>query len=401
MKRPIYMDHHATTPVDPRVLQAMIPCFEQSFGNPASQSHSFGWEADRLVEGARAQVAELIGSDPKEVIFTAGASEANNLAIKGTAEIYREKGDHIITQVTEHKSVLQPCRYLEKKGFRVTYLPVDETGQVRPEDLRKAITDKTVLLTVMLANNEIGTIQPIGELARIAKEKDVIVHVDAAQAVGKVPVGVSEQGIDLLSCSAHKMYGPKGVGALYVRKHVPRIRLASQIHGGGQEEGLRSGTVNVPGVVGFGCACEIAAAEMAEENQRVGRMRDRLLKGFRDKLEDVYLNGHPQNRLCHNLNVSFLYTDGESLLSKLGSDIAVSTGSACISSLQESSYVLKSLGLGPERIQSSVRFGLGRFTTDKEIEFTLDRVVDAVKKIRAVSPVYQMMKKEAEGKAAP
>ncbi|MDA9101183.1 IscS subfamily cysteine desulfurase [Omnitrophica bacterium] len=397
MQFPIYMDHHATTPVDPRVLEAMLPCFGGCFGNPASQSHSFGWAADRLVEKGRAQIASLIGSDPKEVLFTAGASEANNLAIKGAAELYREKGNHIITQATEHKSVLQPCRYLEQKGFEVTYLPVDENGLVRPEDLRKAINERTILITIMLANNEIGTIQPIAQLAGLAKERGVIVHVDAAQALGKVPIAVTEQGIDLLSASAHKMYGPKGIGALYVRKHVPRIRLAPQIHGGGQEEGLRSGTVNVPGVVGFGAACEIAGREMDVENERIRRLRDRLLHGFQARLADVHLNGHPEQRLCHNLNLSFLYADGESLLSKVGSKIAVSTGSACISSLQESSYVLKSLGLSPERIQSSVRFGLGRFTTEEEVDCALEKFVDAVKKIRAVSPVYQMIKQGSKG----
>ena len=394
MKLPIYMDNHATTPVDPRVLEVMIPCLTSTFGNAASQSHSFGWEAEKRVEKARAQAAALIGANPEEIIFTSGATESNNIALKGILEIYGKEGGHIITQVTEHKSVLDPCRYLERENIQVTYLGVDTTGRIRIEELKKAITDKTILISIMAASNEIGTIQPIAEVGKIAKEKKIFFHVDAAQAAGKLPIRVKPMGIDLLSFSSHKMYGPKGVGVLYVRSQNPRVRIAPLLHGGGQERGLRSGTLNVPGIVGLGKACEIAAKEITEEARRVAALRDRLQKGLEENLEGLSLNGHPAERLPNNLNVSFAGVGGESLMTALSEVVALSSGSACTSRSPEPSYVLKALGLGPERVNTSIRFGLGRFNTEEEVDFLIGKIVAAAKGLRQVSPLYAASKPE-------
>jgi cysteine desulfurase len=354
-KLPIYMDNHATTPVDKRVLEAMLPYFSEKFGNAASRNHSFGWEAEEAVDRARGQIAQLINAKSKEIIFTSGATESDNLAIKGVVEFYKEKGDHIVTCVTEHKAVLDSCRALERAGkATVTYLPVDKYGMVDPDAVRKAITDRTVLVTIMYANNEIGTIHPIAEIGRIARERGVVFHCDAVQAVGKIPVDVDRDHIDLLSISAHKIYGPKGVGALYVRSKGPRVRIAPQMDGGGHERGMRSGTLNVTGIVGLGKACEIAAAEMAEENRRLLDLRDKLQAGIFERLDEVFLNGHPTERLPGNLNLSFAYVEGESLLMGLH-DIAVSSGSACTSATLEPSYVIRALGVSDELAHSSIR----------------------------------------------
>jgi cysteine desulfurase len=396
IKLPIYMDYHSTTPVDPRVLEAMLPAFQGSFGNAASRNHPFGWEAERLVERARTQVARILHAEPKEIVFTSGATESNNLALKGVAEVYREKGDHFITQVTEHKSVLDPCKYLEKKGIRVTYLPVDSEGRVNLEDLRKAVTERTLLISVMAANNEIGTIQPLEEIGKIAKERGILFHVDAAQAVGKIPVDVEKMGIDLLSFTSHKMYGPKGVGALYVRRKNPRVRLVPFLHGGGHEGGLRSGTLNVPAIVGFGEACEIAEKERDTESVRLLQLRSRLFDAIKNRFPDVHLNGHPEKRLPGNLNLSFPYVEGESLLMGLSEEVAVSSGSACSSASVEPSYVLKSLGIGEALIHSSIRFGLGRFTTEEEVDYTAKKVAEMVSRLREISPVYQTAKREPD-----
>ena len=389
MKLPIYMDHHATTPVDPRVVETMVPYFTEHFGNSASRNHSFGWQAEEATEVAREQVATLIGAVPKEIIFTSGATESDNLAIKGVAHMYREKGDHIITASTEHKAVLDTGKALERDGFKVTYLPVDGDGWLDPDDIRRAITDKTTLVSVMYANNEIGTIQPIQEIGTVCKEKGVIFHTDATQGVGKIPFHVQEMNVDVASLSAHKMYGPKGIGALYVRKRKPRVLLHPLFDGGGHERGMRSGTLNVPGIVGFGKACEIAAQEMAEEMKRLGGLRDRLKDGILGKLDDVYINGHKEKRLPHNINLSFAYVEGESLLMTV-SDVAVSSGSACTSASLEPSYVLKALGVGEDLAHTSIRFGLGRFNTEEEVDYVVDRIVDAVNKLRAMSPLFEM-----------
>ncbi len=389
IKLPIYMDYHSTTPVDPRVLGAMLPSFGEHFGNAASRNHPFGWQAEKLVEKARTQIARLIHADPKEIVFTSGATESNNIALKGALEIYQEKGNHLITQPTEHKSVLDTCKYLEKRGAKVTYLPVDRYGVVDPEELRRAVTDKTVLISIMAANNEIGTIQPIEEIGKIAKEKGVLFHVDAAQAAGKIPLDVEKMGIDLLSISAHKMYGPKGTGALYVRSKNPRVRLAPLIHGGGHEFGIRSGTLNVPGIVGFGKACEIAEKELPEEAKRILGLRKKLHELTTKGLEGVHLNGHPEKRLPGNLNLSFVGVEGESLLMSLSEEIAVSSGSACSSARVEPSFVLKALGLGENLIHTSIRFGLGRFNTEEEVDYTARRVIEIVKKLREISPLYE------------
>ncbi len=389
IKLPIYMDNHATTPVDPRVFEEMTPYFTKVFGNAASRNHSFGWEAEDAVETARKQVAKLIGATAKEIVFTSGATESNNLAIKGAAEMYQEKGNHIITVVTEHKAVLDSCKHLEKQGHRITYLPVDRYGLVDLEELRKAITDKTILISVMMANNEIGVIQPIAEIGKIAREHGVLMHTDAVQAAGKIPVNVDKLNVDLLSISAHKMYGPKGVGALYVRRKNPRVMLAAIIDGGGHERGMRSGTLNVPGIVGLGKAAELAYLEMPEETARISCLRDKLQESIFDRIPEVFINGHPTNRLPGNLNISFAYVEGESLLMGL-SDIAVSSGSACTSASLEPSYVLKALGVGEELAHSSLRFGLGRFNTEEEVEFTADKVVQAVNKLRDLSPLWEM-----------
>jgi cysteine desulfurase len=391
MKLPIYMDYHATTPVDPRVVDAMLPYFTGRFGNAASRNHAFGWEAEDAVEAARRQVADLVGANTKEIIFTSGATESNNLAIKGVAEMYREKGNHIITCVTEHKAVIDTCKKLEKQGGRVTYLPVQKDGRIDLDDLRAAITDKTILITIMTANNEIGVLQPVAEIGAIAKEKGILFHTDAVQAVGKVPFNVNEAKVDLVSMSAHKVYGPKGVGALYVRRRNPRVLLAEQISGGGHERGMRSGTLNVPGIVGLGQAAAIAQAEMATEGDRLRALRDRLNKKLHANLDELYINGSMEHRLPHNLNVSFAYVEGESLLMGIN-DVAVSSGSACTSASLEPSYVLKALGAGDDLAHSSIRFGLGRWTTEEEVDYVVDKLTTVVRRLREMSPLYEMVK---------
>jgi len=391
VKLPIYMDYHATTPVDPRVLETMMPYFTSDFGNAASRNHPFGWKAEEAVENARGQIAHLIGANPKEMIFTSGATESNNLAIKGAAEMYREKGNHIITQVTEHKAVLDTCKRLEKYGYSVTYLPVEKDGRINLDDLQRAITPKTILISIMYANNEIGVVQPIAEIGKIAKERGILFHVDGVQAVGKIPVDVTRDGIDLLSMSAHKMYGPKGVGALYVRRRNPRVQLSAIIDGGGHERGMRSGTLNVTGIVGFGKAAELCEKEMAEESRRLSGLRDRLKDRILAKLDEVYINGTMEHHLPHSLNMSFAYVEGESLLMGIN-DVAVSSGSACTSATLEPSYVLKALGLGEDIAHSSIRFGLGRFNTQEEVDYVADRVIGVVEKLRELSPLYEMAK---------
>jgi len=391
VKLPIYFDNHATTQVDPRVVQAMLPYFTEKFGNAASRNHPFGWAGEEAVENARAQVAALIGATPKEIIFTSGATESDNLMIKGVAEMYREKGNHIITQAIEHKAVLDTCKRLEKDGFEVTYLPVGKDGRVNPEDVRKAITPKTILITIMYANNEIGVINPIQEIGKIAKEHGIFFASDGVQAVGKIPVDVQKDNIDLLAISAHKIYGPKGVGALYVRRRNPRVQLAAIIDGGGHERGMRSGTLNVPGIVGLGAACEIAQKEMAQESVRLAKLRDRLKAGLEAKLDEVFINGSLEHRLPNNLNMSFAYVEGESLLMGIN-DIAVSSGSACTSATLEPSYVLKALGVGEDLAHTSIRFGLGRFNTEEEVDYVTEKMVTVVNKLRELSPLYEMAK---------
>jgi cysteine desulfurase len=392
VKLPIYMDYHATTPVDPRVLAEMLPYFTDVFGNAASRNHVFGWRAEEAVEHARERVAALIGAEnPKEIVFTSGATESNNLAIKGVAEFYREKGNHLITTVIEHKAVLDTCKRLEKQGFEVTYLPVDRYGMVDPDDVRKAITDRTILVSVMLANNEVGTIQPIAEIGKITRERGVLLHSDAVQGIGKIPFDVARASVDLLSVTAHKMYGPKGVGALYVRRSRPRVRLVAQMDGGGHERGNRSGTLNVPGIVGLGMAAEIMQREGADESTRLLSLRERLWKRLSSAIEDIHLNGHPERRLPGNLNVAFAYVEGEAMMMAI-KDVAVSSGSACTSASLEPSYVLRAMGVGEEMAHSSIRFGLGRFTTPEEVDFVADLVIDKVNKLRAMSPLYEMVK---------
>jgi cysteine desulfurase len=391
LKFPIYFDNHATTPVDPRVLEAMLPYFTEKFGNAASRNHQYGWEAEEAVETARAQVAALIGANPKEIVFTSGATESDNLAIKGAAYMYRDKGDHIITAVTEHKAVIDSCKRLEKEGFRVTYLPVQTDGLVDLELLTQTITDKTILITIMAANNEIGVVQPVAEIGAIARERGVVFHTDAVQAAGKVPFDVNSMKVDLASLSGHKIYGPKGVGALYVRRRNPRVLLTPIIDGGGHERGMRSGTLNVPGIVGFGKACEIARLEMTEERARLTALRDRLNARLHEGLDELYINGSMEHRLPGNLNISFAYVEGESLLMGI-SDVAVSSGSACTSASLEPSYVLKALGAGDELAHSSIRFGLGRFNTDEEVDYVAAKLVDVVSKLREMSPLYEMVK---------
>jgi cysteine desulfurase len=391
IKTPIYMDYHATTPVDPRVLEAMLPYFNERFGNSASRNHAFGWTAEEAVENARAQIARLINATPKEIIFTSGATESNNLALKGAAEMYREKGNHIITQVTEHKAVLDTCKRLEKYGYEVTYLPVGKDGRVNPEDVRKAITPKTIIISIMYANNEIGVVQPIAEIGKIAKEKGILLHSDGVQAIGKIPVDVQADNIDMLSMTAHKIYGPKGVGALYVRRRNPRVQLSSILDGGGHERGMRSGTLNVPGIVGFGKACEICMNEMATESARMIALRDRLRKGLEAKLDETYINGTMEHHLPNNLNMSFAFVEGESLLMGIN-DIAVSSGSACTSATLEPSYVLKALGVGEDLAHTSIRFGLGRFNTEEEVDYVVNRMYEVVSRLRELSPLYEMAK---------
>ena len=391
VKLPIYFDNHATTQVDPRVVQAMLPYFTEKFGNAASRNHPFGWAGEEAVENARVQVASLIGATPKEIIFTSGATESDNLMIKGVAEMYREKGNHIITQAIEHKAVLDTCKRLEKDGFEVSYLPVQRDGRVDLEDVRKAITPKTILITIMYANNEIGVINPIAEIGKIAKERGIFFAVDGVQAVGKITVDVQKDNIDQLAISAHKIYGPKGVGALYVRRRNPRVQLAAIIDGGGHERGMRSGTLNVPGIVGLGAACEIAQKEMAEESVRLSKLRDRLKTGLEAKLDEVFINGSMEHRLPNNLNMSFAYVEGESLLMGIN-DIAVSSGSACTSATLEPSYVLKALGVGEDLAHTSIRFGLGRFNTEEEVDYVTAKMVTVVTKLRELSPLYEMAK---------
>src|SRR5450631_3845994 len=391
MKLPIYLDNHATTPMDPRVFEAMTPYFTEIFGNAASRNHSFGWEAEEAVEKARKQIADLIGASPKEIIFTSGATESNNLAIKGVAEMYAEKGNHIITPATEHKAVLDTCKKLEKHGCRVTYLPLKQDGLVDLDQLRESITDKTILVTIMYANNEIGVIQPVAEIGKICRERGVIFHTDGVQAIGKVPVDVNKDNIDLMSITAHKLYGPKGVGALYVRRRNPRVQLTAQMDGGGHERGMRSGTLNVPGIVGLGEACAIAKAEMSEEIKRMAYLRDKLKDRLLASLDETYINGTMEHRLPNNLNISFAYVEGESLLMGIN-EIAVSSGSACTSATLEPSYVLKALGAGDDLAHSSIRFGLGRFNTEEEVDYVAAKVIDVVKKLRELSPLYEMFK---------
>jgi cysteine desulfurase len=391
VKLPIYMDNHATTPVDPRVVDAMIPYFTEKFGNAASRNHEFGWKAEEAVENARAQIARLINATPKEIVFTSGATESTNLAIKGAAEMYREKGNHIITQVTEHKATLDTCKRLEKNGYEVTYLPVEKDGRINLDDLRRAITPKTILISIMYANNEIGVVEPVAEIGKIAKEKGVFFHSDGVQAVGKIPVDVQKDGIDMLSISGHKIYGPKGVGALYVRRKNPRVQLSAIIDGGGHERGMRSGTLNVTGIVGLGKACEICMNEMAQEGEKLLRMRERLKESIMSRLDETFINGSMTHRLPHNINISFAFVEGESLLMGIN-DIAVSSGSACTSATLEPSYVLKALGVGEDLAHTSIRFGLGRFNTDEEVDYVADRVVDTVTRLRELSPLYEMAK---------
>jgi cysteine desulfurase len=392
LKKPVYMDNHATTRVDSRVLDAMLPYFTEKYGNAASRNHSFGWEAEEAVDRARNQIAALIGAKSKEIIFTSGATESDNLAIKGVVEFYKDKGNHVISCVTEHKAVLDSCRALERSGkATVTYLSVDKYGMVDPDAVRRAITDKTVLITIMWANNEIGTIHPIAEIGKIAKEKGIVFHCDAVQAIGKVPVDFEKAGVDLASITAHKIYGPKGIGAIYVRSKGPRVRLTPQMDGGGHERGMRSGTLNVPGIVGLGAACEIAGMEMPEEAQRLIQLRSQLQAGLFERLDEIYVNGHPTERLPGNLNVSFAYVEGESLLMGIN-DIAVSSGSACTSATLEPSYVIRALGIDDELAHSSIRFGLGRFNTLEEVDYVTDRVSKEVKRLREMSPLYEMAK---------
>jgi cysteine desulfurase len=385
------MDNHATTQMDPRVLDAMMPYLTDTFGNAASRNHAFGWEAEVGVETAREQIAKLIGATAKEIIFTSGATEGNNLAIKGVAEMYKERGNHIITQVTEHKAVLDTCKRMEKYGYRVTYLPVNKDGLIEMEDLKRAMDDKTILVSIMFANNEIGAVQPVAEIGKLCHEKGVVFHTDAVQAVGKIPVDVQAMNIDILTMSGHKVYGPKGVGAMYVRRRNPRVQISSQIDGGGHERGMRSGTLNVPGIVGLGKACELCRLEMEAEGNREQAMRDHLKAKFEKALDYVHVNGSWEHRLPGNLNMSFVYVEGESLLMGIN-DVAVSSGSACTSATLEPSYVLKALGLGDDVAHSSIRFGLGRFNTIEEVDYVGDKIIDVVVKLRELSPLYEMVK---------
>jgi len=388
-KLPVYMDNNSTTRTDPRVLEAMMPYFTEKFGNSASRNHAYGWETEEGVDLAREQVASIINASSKEIIFTSGATESNNLAIKGVAAMYKKKGNHIITASTEHKAVIDTCMRLERDGCTVTFLPVDKYGIVSPQQVADAITDKTIIVSIMAANNEIGTVHPMKEIGAICKAKGVLFHTDATQAVGKIPMDVEDMGIDLLSMTAHKIYGPKGVGALYVRRKDPRVRLDAMLDGGGHERGMRSGTLNVTGIVGMGMAAEICRKELHSESERLLKLRNRLHEGINSKLEDAYLNGHPIHRLPGNLNISFAFVEGEGLMMGI-KDVAVSSGSACTSASLEPSYVLKALGLGDELAHSSIRFGLGRFNTEEEVDFVINDVVRAVNHLRDMSPLYEM-----------
>ncbi|TZF84968.1 IscS subfamily cysteine desulfurase [Pedobacter sp. BS3] len=390
MNLPIYLDNNATTPMDPRVLDAMLPYFNQKFGNAASRNHAFGWVAEEAVDYSREQVAKLVGANEKEIIFTSGATESDNLALKGVFEMYKDKGNHIITCVTEHKAVLDACKHLEKLGARVTYLPVKTDGLIDLQQLEDAITDQTILVAIMYGNNEIGVIQPVKEISAIAHKHGALFFTDATQAVGKIPVNVIEDGIDLMAFSAHKMYGPKGVGALYVRRKNPRVKVTAQMDGGGHERGMRSGTLNVPGIVGFGKACELCRLEMADEAKRLSALRDKLQNSLLE-LEESYVNGNIEHRLPHVANISFKYVEGEGLMMAM-KDLAVSSGSACTSASLEPSYVLKSLGLSDDLAHSSIRFGLGRFTTEEEIDYAIEQTKKAVNHLRDLSPLWEMFK---------
>jgi len=400
LKLPIFMDSQSTTPVDPRVLEAMIPYFTEKFGHPASRNHPFGWEAEGGVDKAREQIAKLIGArDPKEVVFTSGGTEAINLALKGVAEMYREKGNRIVTTTIEQRATLDVCKRLERQGFEVTYVPVGREGLVDVEAIRAALTDKTILISVMFANNEIGTIQPVAELGKLAKEKGIIFHTDATQAVGKIPVDVEAMGIDLLSATAHMLYGPKGVGALYVRRKNPRVRLAPMVDGGGHERGMRSGTVPVPLVVGFGKAAEICGEVMGEESKRMAALRDRLQEQILSKVDEAYVNGHPERRLPHNLNISFAYVEGESVLMGLNRQAALASGSACTSATLEPSYVISALGVDSELAHSSIRFGLHRFSTEEEVDFVAGKTIEVIHRLREMSPLYELAKEGVDLKS--
>ncbi|MDB4933266.1 MAG: Cysteine desulfurase, partial [Labilithrix sp.] len=389
---PIFMDYHSTTPVDPRVLEEMIPYFTQKFGNAASRSHAFGWAAEEAVDYARERIGKLVGaSSEKEIVFTSGATESNNVAIKGVAEFYKDKGDHIITTVIEHKAVLDTCKRLEKEGFRVTYLPVAKDGRVDPAAIEAAITDKTILVSVMLANNEIGTVQPLEEIGKITRAKGVLLHSDAVQGVGKVDFDVQKMNVDLASITAHKMYGPKGVGAVYVRRSKPRVRLVAQMDGGGHERGMRSGTLNVPSIVGFGKAAEIMRTEGKAEGVKLLALRERLRTKLQSKLEETFVNGSMEHRLPGNLNISFAFVEGEAMMMAI-KEVAVSSGSACTSASLEPSYVLRALGVGDELAHSSIRFGLGRFNTEEEVDYVADLVIQKVNHLREMSPLYEMHK---------
>lgn len=391
LKLPIYLDHNATTPMDPRVLETMIPYFTENFGNAASRNHSFGWHAEEAVDYAREQIAQLIGADPKEIIFTSGATEGDNLGIKGVYEMYASKGNHIITCTTEHKAVLDTCKHLEKLGAEVTYLEVQPDGLVDLKALEAAMRPTTILVAIMYANNEIGVVQPVKEISAIAKKHGALFFTDAVQAVGKIPVDVNADGIDLMAFTAHKMYGPKGVGALYVRRKNPRVKVTAQLDGGGHERGMRSGTLNVPGIVGFGKACELARLEMAADTERISKLRDKLENALK-QIDESYVNGNPAHRLPHVSNISFKYVEGEGLMMGFNQDIALSSGSACTSASLEPSYVLKALGLGDDLAHSSLRFGLGRYTTEAQIDFTIKAVTDTVLKLREMSPLWEMFK---------
>ena len=391
LKLPIYLDHNATTPMDPRVLEAMIPYFVENFGNAASRNHSFGWQAEEGVDYAREQVAQLIGADPKEIIFTSGATEGDNLGIKGVYEMYASKGNHIITCTTEHKAVLDTCKHLEKLGAEVTYVEVQPDGLIDLKQLEAAMKPTTILVAIMYANNEIGVIQPVKEISAIAKKHGALFFTDAVQAVGKIPVDVIADGIDIMAFTAHKMYGPKGVGALYVRRKNPRVKVTAQMDGGGHERGMRSGTLNVPGIVGFGKAAEIARTDMAADTERISKLRDKLENALK-QIDESYVNGNPAHRLPHVSNISFKYVEGEGLMMGFNKDIALSSGSACTSASLEPSYVLKALGLGDDLAHSSLRFGLGRYTTEEQIDFTIKAVTDTVLKLREMSPLWEMFK---------
>ncbi len=391
LKLPVYLDNNATTPMDPRVLEAMLPYFVEKFGNAASRNHSFGWVAEEAVDYARGQVAELINADPKEIIFTSGATESDNLALKGVYEMYAAKGNHIITCTTEHKAVLDTCKHIEKLGGEVTYLQVKPDGLIDLAELEAAIKPTTILISIMYANNEIGVIQPIKEISTIAKKHGVLFFTDATQAVGKVPVDVIKDGIDILTFTAHKMYGPKGIGALYVRRKNPRVKVTAQMDGGGHERGMRSGTLNVPGIVGFGKACELCRLEMEEDTKRISKLRDKLETAL-TKIEESYINGNTQHRLPHVANISFKHVEGEGLLMGFNKNIALSSGSACTSASLEPSYVLKALGLGDDLAHSSLRFGLGRFTTEEQIDYTVEQITNTVLKLREMSPLWEMFK---------